>query len=225
MTTSPAAPKSEPDRARIRPRRMRQEDFRRAQLVAATIESIAEAGFAATTVAAIAARAGVSTGLVAFYFGDKDGVLEASLRHLSAQLGAAVVAGLKAARTPRDRIRAVVEANLADAQFDSRLANVWLAFWAEVAVNPRFRRVQRVYERRMISTLTHAFRLRLSRAEAQRLAEATAALIDGLWLRATLSTLAPDARAARETVMGFVDTQLALVDLALLRPLDRGTAS
>jgi len=43
-----------------------------------TIDSLAELGYVGTTLAQIASRAGVSPGLVAHYFGDKDGLLDAS---------------------------------------------------------------------------------------------------------------------------------------------------
>ena len=56
------------------------EDARRVQLIEVTIDSLAEVGFVGTTLAEIARRAGVSPGLVAHYFGDKDGLLEAAFR-------------------------------------------------------------------------------------------------------------------------------------------------
>ena len=68
------------------------EDIRRRQLVQATIESIADVGFVACTLSDIAKRAGVSPGLFAHYFGDKDGLLEATLRSMAARLGRAAAA-------------------------------------------------------------------------------------------------------------------------------------
>ena len=82
-----AASRSAVRTARIR--RVGSEDARRRQLIEATIDAIAELGFAATTIAEIARRADVSTGLVSFYFGDKDGLLEATLRHLARELSRA----------------------------------------------------------------------------------------------------------------------------------------
>lgn len=187
-------------------------------MIEATIEAIAELGFSATTIAEIARRAEVSTGLVAFYFRDKDGLLEATLRHLSSDLARAVVSRLRLATTPRQRIQAVIDANLGPSQFDRRIATVWLAFWGQVPHNPHFRRVQRIYERRMVSDLVDALKARMPVADARHLARAIAALIDGLWLRGTLSGEEPDTTRAREIVSAFVDTQLTLLDLALLRP-------
>jgi len=53
------------------------------QLIEVTIDSLAAVGFVGTTLAEIAGRAGVSPGLVAHYFGDKDGLLEAAFRALA----------------------------------------------------------------------------------------------------------------------------------------------
>src|SRR3954453_22365387 len=62
------------------------EDFRRIQLIEVTIDSLAEVGYVGSTLAQIASRAGVSPGLVAHYFDDKEGLLEASFRTLSRRL-------------------------------------------------------------------------------------------------------------------------------------------
>ena len=60
------------------------EDGRRRQLIGATIDTLAEVGLGATTLALIGQRAGVSAGLISHYFDDKDGLLEATLRSLAA---------------------------------------------------------------------------------------------------------------------------------------------
>ncbi|MBN9026231.1 MAG: transcriptional regulator BetI, partial [Rhizobiales bacterium] len=129
--------------------RFEAEDVRRRQLIEATIESLADVGFAACTLMDIARRAGVSPGLVAHYFGDKEGLLEATLRHLAGRLSRLVARRLAQARTPRERIQAVIDANLAPEEFDRRTASVWLAFWGQVIHSVRFKRVQNVYQRRM----------------------------------------------------------------------------
>ena len=130
---------------------------RRRQLIEATIATIAQRGYRAATIAAIAETAGVSAGLVAFHFGDKDGLLEATLLHLVAELQREHLARLAGAQDPRARINAIIDATLSDGQFDRATAAVWLAFWAEVPTNPRFARLQRLYARRTRSNLTHAF--------------------------------------------------------------------
>ena len=80
------------------------EDIRRKQLIDTTILVMAQVGFNATTLGLIAKQAGVSAGLVAHYFGDKDGLLEATLRSLASRLSRAAAARMRAATTPRARL-------------------------------------------------------------------------------------------------------------------------
>ncbi|MCX5572034.1 choline-responsive transcriptional repressor BetI [Kaistia nematophila] len=192
--------------------RFEAEDVRRRQLIEATIESLADVGFAACTLMDIARRAGVSPGLVAHYFGDKEGLLEATLRHLAGRLSRLVARRLAQARTPRERIQAVIDANLAPEEFDRRTASVWLAFWGQVIHSVRFKRVQNVYQRRMLSNLRHGLRRLVSARDAERTAVAIAAVIDGLWLRETLAAEGePESAEARAIATAFVDAQLAAI--------------
>jgi AcrR family transcriptional regulator len=59
------------DRAESRAPEFRLEDQRKAQLIAALVECIAEDGFERTTIRGVADRAGVSPGLLTYYFKDK----------------------------------------------------------------------------------------------------------------------------------------------------------
>jgi betaine-aldehyde dehydrogenase len=187
------------------------EDIRRKQLIDTTIRVMAQVGFNATTLGLIAKQAGVSTGLVAHYFGDKDGLLEATLRSLASRLSQAAAARMRAAATPRARLQAVIDANLAPEEMDAQTGAVWLAFWGQAIHSERLKRVQRIYQLRVLSNLRHALRSLAPEADAERLAVIIAAIIDGLWLRTTLaaSWSPADAEAARRIAAGFVDTQLA----------------
>ena len=198
----------------VKLRRVDAEDVRRRQLIDATIEAIAEVGFNSATIAEIARRAGVSTGLVAFYFGDKDGLLEATLRHLARELSRRVAARLRDATSARARVQAVIDTNLGASQFERRIGTVWLAFWGQVPHSPRFARVQRAYQRRIAANLASALRLVLMPEPARALAETVASLIDGLWLRATLSG-DQDGRHARAVAGAFVDTQFMLLGVSI----------
>ena len=189
------------------------EDIRRRQLIQATIESIADVGFAACTLSDIAKRAGVSPGLFAHYFGDKDGLLEATLRSMAARLGRAAAARLRAARLPRERIQAIIDVNLASEEFDRRTSSVWLAFWGQVIHSARFKRVQNIYQRRMLSNLRHALKQIAPRTEAEPIAIGISAMIDGLWLRATLSgDFELDSARACALATAYVDMQLQYAD-------------
>jgi betaine-aldehyde dehydrogenase len=186
------------------------EEMRRRELVEVTIDSLAEVGFVGTTLAQIAARAGVSPGLVAHYFDDKDGLLEAAFRSLARRVGTQVRARLRLVATPRGRIQAVIDANLAPEEFDQRTGGAWLAFWGQVLHVERLKRIQSVYQRRTLSTLRNSLLKLVAPDEAHSLAAMIAAMIDGVWLRAALSGWREaDSESARAMLTAFVDGRLA----------------
>src|SRR3712207_9057484 len=77
---------------------------------------------------------------------------------ISARLGRSAAARLRAARTPRARVQAVIDANLAPEEFDRRTSSVWLAFWGQVLHSARFRRGQNVYQPRLLSNPRHSLK-------------------------------------------------------------------
>jgi betaine-aldehyde dehydrogenase len=185
------------------------EDARRIQFVEVTIDSLAEVGYVGTTLAQISRRAGVSPGLVAHYFNDKDGLLEAAFRALARTIAARARARLALARTPRGRVQAVIDTNLAPEEFDRRTGTAWLAFWGQVLHVHGLKRVQHAYQRRMLSNLRYDLRRMLPREEADGLAGMIAAMIDGVWLRAALSEWQEaDSESAQAMLTAFVDSRL-----------------
>ncbi|CAN5455822.1 betaine-aldehyde dehydrogenase [soil metagenome] len=185
------------------------EEGRRRQLIETTIDSLADVGYVGSTLAQIAGRAGVSPGLVAHYFGDKDGLLEAAFRTLASRVGDGVLLRLRQARTPRERVKAVIDANLSAEEFEQRTGTAWLAFWGQVLHVDGLRRVQAAYQKRTLSNLRHALRMVLPDEEAQSLAAMIAAMIDGVWLRAALSKWTEaDSETARGLLNAFIDNRL-----------------
>jgi betaine-aldehyde dehydrogenase len=185
------------------------EESRRRQLIEVTIDSLAEVGYVGSTLAQIASRADVSPGLVAHYFRDKDGLLAASFRTLGRRVGQRVRARFAFAHTPRGRIQAVIDANLAPEEFDQRTGTAWLAFWGQVLHAEGLKRVQKVYQVRTLSNLRHALKQLVPAHEARSLAAMIAAMIDGVWLRAALSSWQEaDSESARALLTAFVDGRL-----------------
>jgi len=194
------------------------EQKRKAQLIEAAIATIGELGLGGASLQMIAGRAGLSTGLVAHYFRDKNGLLEATLRHIMDQLGTEAVSRYKKARGPRARLKAIVDANLSYQQLDSEFGAVWLAFWAESLHSDRLYRVQRVNHHRLLSNLRHCLRDLVASAEVDRIAESIACLIDGVWLRSTLVGGDSHSRRSRALVMEAVDALLDSAELGNAKP-------
>ncbi len=182
---------------------------RREQLIRATFETIDEIGLADATVATIARRAGLSTGIVAHYFGDKDGLLNAAMRQILRELKAAV-AGFRArcGADARAQLRAIVDGNFDDSQTNGTAMRVWLTFWAASMHQPELARLQRANDQRLFSNLCHQFRRELSPAQARLAARGLAAMIDGLWLRGSLVGGRFNADTARSIAYAYIDSQL-----------------
>ena len=191
------------------------EETRRRQLVEVTIDSLAELGYVGTTLAQIAVRAGVSPGLVAHYFGDKDGLLDAAFRSLARRVANQVRLRLLQVSTPRGRIQAVIDANLAPEEFEQRTGTAWLAFWGQVLQVKSLKRVQSAYQKRMLTNLRSSLKKLVPPDEARSLASMIAAMIDGVWLRAALSGWREaDSESARALLTAFVDGRLSYAALA-----------
>lgn len=178
--------------------------IRRKQLIGATRDSIGEEGFAATTVQSIARRAGVSAGIIPHYFGNKLGLLEATMRELLAQLKLDLINRLPEAPTPRQRLDAIIEANFSITQTDPLSAKTWLAFWSSAMHEPAFARLQAINVQRLHSNLKHSFKA-LCVADDDMAAASLAALIDGLWLRGALSPGGIDAERCIRLCRHHVD--------------------
>lgn len=190
------------------------EEIRRRHLIEATIEAVADVGFKAASLSQIAKRANVSTSLYAHYFRDKDGLLEATLRFLAARLSLSVREKLRESSTPRERLLAIVNAALGDQEFDRRTSAVWLAFWGQIAHSDRFQRIQYAYQRRLHTSLRHAFRACVPPGQAEHCATVVAGLIDGLWLQSHAYKSNANAGKARETVHRVVYTLIEVGGLS-----------
>ena len=184
------------------------EEIRRRQLIEATIASIHDVGFSESSVSRIAAKAGVSAGIVHHYFEDKGELLEATLRQLGANLSVSVVRRLTAANTTAHRLMAVVDGNLGPELFTPEAVSAWLAFWSQVPTHPRLARIQTIIIRRLHSNLVHALRPFLREPEVQHMAQDLACLIDGIWLRAAVSPNGPNGSDARRAAIEFISNRL-----------------
>lgn len=183
------------------------QEHRRKALIDAAIGAIGERGSLDVTMAQIAKRAGVSPALAHHYFGAKEDLLHATMRHILSALGRDARAALAGARTPLERIHALVAVNFSPAQFRSETIAAWLTFYVEAQRSPGMRRLLRIYARRLHSNLVAS--LRPLTPDAAQAAEAIAALIDGLYIRRALKEGAPDAASAIALVNDYLDLKLA----------------
>ena len=185
------------------------EPLRRRALIDATISAIGERGSLDVTMSEIAGRAGVSSALAHHYFGAKDELLQATMRHLLAELNADTRQALAGVRTPRERVSAVIAVNFSDKQFQAETIAAWLAFYVEAQKSVALRRLLRIYARRLHSNLMSGLVRLMPRPIADQAAEGIAALIDGLYIRRALKDGTPNAASAIALVEDYLATRLS----------------
>ena len=185
-------------------------EIRRPQLIDATMAVISDVGLPNASVALISRKAGVSPAIINHYFGGKNELLEETMRTVLRQLSNSVNTRLKAVDRSdvRGRILAIVEGNFDDYQVNSKVVKTWLDFWARAMHAPSLHRLQRVNQRRLLSHLRYELKQTLPDEKAVSVAQAIAALIDGIWLRGALSSEGICAEKAMAIIADYLDKQL-----------------
>ena len=183
------------------------EPIRRAALVEATIHEIGVVGTLDVTVSRIAKRAGMSSALAHHYFGSKDQIFMAAMRHTLTVYGAEVRGALSMAKTPLERATAIIRTSFSAMNFRSEVVAAWLNFYVLAQTHPEAKKLLRIYQARLRSNLTHAMRPLIG-ARADASADRIAALIDGLYLRHTLGGTSPNPEDPVAVALGLLAQEL-----------------
>ena len=164
---------------------------RREQIVRATIRCLAREGYTRLTMKQVARQAGVSQGILHYYFADKRAMLAATLEAVTRDLDRRVAAAQsRTGRDARARLRALVRACLEVAVSRPEFWVVFVEFWGEMLHDRRLRDLNTVvYSRtrrligRLIAEGVRAGRFRP--VDPRRASAVVLGLIDGLSLQLT----------------------------------------
>lgn len=189
--------------------RTRIEDLRRHELIAAAHRVFMHHGLAGLTTKRICEEAGMSPGILSYYFKGKEDVLFAMVRLNNRLLMVEVVRGLGRATSRWQRLEAIVAGNFPADLYEPNVANAWLSVCAASASNPGYARLQRIFYARLRSNLASVFAGVLEAAAFEDLALSLGTMIDGLWLRRATG----EAIARHEAI-----SQVLRVATALLAP-------
>jgi AcrR family transcriptional regulator len=118
------------------------ETARRAQIVAAAIDTIAELGYGQASLARIAETAGTSKGVIIYHFGGKDELMRELVAEVVARGVAYMEPQVDAEPTGAGKLRAYIESNLA---FMGENRNRMVAIF-EIALNARAADGSRLYD-------------------------------------------------------------------------------
>jgi TetR/AcrR family transcriptional repressor of bet genes len=185
-------------------------DIRRKELRKAAFAVLQREGVASATLEKVAAEAGASKGIVLHYFRNKQELFEHAMREANAELQNAVVIRLRSARTPRERLDAVIDGNFEPKFYQPSICHAWLSLCAEVPRDDKLARIQTVIHTRMNSNLISALKHMVGEEEAADIALGVSALIDGLWLRLGLHKSGISSEQAILQVKNYVAGRLAI---------------
>ncbi len=178
--------------------------IRRFELIEAAMSAIQKHGFANLTVSQIAEDAETSAGSIHYYFGGKDALLEATMRHLLAVLKEAVLRRLSSLEDPEQRLIAVVLGNFDETLFSSESCSVWTQFWAYAPYNPRLARLQLVNKSRVRSNLIAELKRLMSPDAAETACIAIQSYMDGIWVHAAQTGTPPPHKQVQDDATHFL---------------------
>ncbi|HEV7418112.1 MAG TPA: TetR family transcriptional regulator C-terminal domain-containing protein [Tianweitania sediminis] len=168
---------------------------RRDAMVEATLDCIADLGITATTVRAVAARAGVSNGLIRHHFATKENLILAAYRLTIERMLQPALGALRLPDLPaHERLARFVIACLTGPVANPRMLSIWATFISRVRVDPLIAREHQVsyvgFRRATEPLLEEVLRSegrQPTDQEIEDLAITVHAVIDGLWLEGCLS--------------------------------------
>ncbi|MGR3617814.1 MAG: choline-binding transcriptional repressor BetI [Paracoccaceae bacterium] len=188
--------------------RKRIRDIRHEEFIEATITSVHKRGYGVVTMAEIAKEAGSSAASINYYFGSKEGLMEATMRHLLTLLKSSMIQGYANAQTPRDRLLAVMDANFSDNLFTIEKCSIWMQFWANAPYSPRLSRLHQINRRRVHNHFNAELRRLVPADQVDTARNALQCYMDGVWLEAAQSDHPLDSEAARRAAHQVVDLLL-----------------
>ncbi|WP_433509135.1 TetR/AcrR family transcriptional regulator [Nonomuraea sp. CA-143628] len=160
---------------------------RQARILAAVLRLLSVQGISGVSMRAVAREAGVSLGLVNYYFEDKTSLIRAALHRIEEQDIAIVEPDL--AMGPEERLRASLR-RVADPEFlTTQYLSLRLQLWALAQAHEDFERINTVAQERYragLAALISAARPGLSSEECGERAADIDVVQNGLWLTALL---------------------------------------
>lgn len=186
---------------------------RRRRLVEASIKVISKRGLTGVTINSIAAETKCSYGVVAFHFQSKEGIIFAALDHSAAEYEAQVARLNAADLGPAERIRRMIDTDFDGKTIGRDAIALWLAFWAEAARIPAFRKrcaaLREHYNRATAADLNELAALRGVSIDAEQMAVSLNAMISGLWIENLLNPAAfkEGLQRGREACLAYLRLQ------------------
>jgi TetR/AcrR family transcriptional regulator, cholesterol catabolism regulator len=163
------------------------EKDRQERILDAVVRLLAQGGISAVSMRAVSREAGVSLGLVNYYYDDKTNLVGAALRRIEEQDVAMVQPD--PSLPPEERLRAALKGVARPELLTTEYLSLRLQLWALAQAHEQFERINSDAQKRYragLAALIRAARPDLSRGECARRAADIDVVQNGLWLTALL---------------------------------------
>lgn len=193
-------------------RRTEPKEVRRRQLMESAIDCLASEGMAGTTMAKVAAGAGLSTGIVNFHFESKDLLLKETLNYVYCEYTANWQRAVaEAGPSPVDQLLAWVRADFSPPICTPRMLGAWYVLWFEIQADSVYRlQWDDIYKqslrelekicRNIVTNLGYLDR------DPQMIARGLDTMMDGLWLGLMMDRETFDTAGAARVVFAYLHT-------------------
>ena len=190
-------------------RRTAPKEERQAQLIRATIRSIAKHGLSVTTMATVAKEARLSQGIINLHFQSKERLLEETLLHIVGEYREAWQTALAGG----GESAAAKLSALASVDFEKKICQrnklaVWFAFWGESRSRSTYRRIcndsSREYQQDLTRLCEEIIREGGYKVQAEHIATGLLAINEGLWLDLLLTPTEMNPEKAREISLSYL---------------------
>ena len=160
------------------------------EIIRATIRCLARSGFSQLTMKRLSEEAGISQGILHYYFKDKRAILAAAAEHVMDDLDLRAKSEFKNARDPKGQLRGMIKACLTVATVDREFWTVFMALWGESLHDPALALLNKKTYRRARESIGGIIERGIARGDFKsvNVLQASAlilALIDGISLQLT----------------------------------------
>jgi len=191
-------------------RRTIAKEYRRQQLINATIKCISKKGLGSTTLADVAGEAGLSQGIVNLHFNSKDNLLYETLRFLAEEYDNEFMSAIES--VPDDaaaKLLALMQMDIKPSICDRNKLAVWFAFWGEVQSVPTYQKICAAYDDKHDAILldlagTIIREGNYADIDAQTATDALSSLTDGLWLSCLVNPKTFNRSTALNAVLSYL---------------------
>ena len=184
-------------------------DYRKQQLIEATIHCISTYGLSNTTISRVTQTADLSTGIANFYFSSKKQLLLETLQSLSAEYERVIGRAFSLTGTPRKILSNVIRARFDPQIFTAEKIAVWYAFTSESRARTEYMLICEDKDTAFMESLAGTVKVlteKNARADLNPIAIARAleGLLNGYWEEALFQPDDFDSSAAIDLCESFI---------------------